>query len=52
MKDLPALKPKITNTDDTGALAYFLNYLGKTIPNEPNQIKKAKKTMGNLMDSR
>ena len=42
MKDLPALMPEITNTDDMGTLAYFLNYLGKTISNEPNQIKKAK----------
>ena len=40
MKDLPALMPEITNTEDPGTYAYFLNFLGKSIPNNQSQIKK------------
>ena len=34
--------PEASNTDDPGTLSYFMNFLGKSIPNAPNQMKKEK----------
>ena len=43
IKDIPALMPEMTFTDDLGTLALFKNLLCKKISNIPKQIKKSGK---------